>query len=73
MPIIDFHGQTVESSKREVNKLVDDARSCGVMYHCQFITGQGKIKQVLIKLLKDYGFKVFEKIGNPGILKVDIE
>jgi len=70
MPVIDFHGMTVEEAVKDVNKLVDQARMDGATYHCHFITGEGKIKQRLIELLKNYGFRVFAKEGN---LKVDIE
>ena len=70
MPTIDFHGCTVEEAVRDVNKLVDDARMDGATYQCYFITGEGKIKQRLIELLKNYGFRVFAKQGN---LKVEIE
>ena len=74
MPILDFHGLTVKEAKRVVEKLIDDARSCGATYDCKFITGQGRIKKALIKLLKKtYGFKVYEQISNPGVIKVEIE
>jgi len=73
MPILDFHGMTVKDAEQTVHKLVDDARSCGATYECHFITGQGKIKIALIKMLKSYGFRVFEGTKNPGELKVEIE
>lgn len=73
MPIIDFHGQTIEEAIKIVNKLIDDARSCRCTYHCTLITGNGKIHKVIKELLKKEKLDCNTMIGNNGTLIVDIE
>ena len=73
MPIQDFTDKKIPSIKKDITKLISDARSCDATYKCTFIVNTDKKKEVLVKLLKANNIKVFEKISDPNTLVAEVE
>jgi DNA-nicking Smr family endonuclease len=70
---VDFHGLTVAEAKRKTEELINECRVNGYVKCCEFITGQGVIKEALKRLLDKYEIEYSDTWGNEGSFKTDIE
>ena len=70
---IDLHGLTVPEAKRKVEALINECRVEGYIKECEFITGTGKIKGAIQKLLTDYEIEYFDTWGNEGSFTASVE
>ena len=73
MVVVDYHGKTIEDALRDAEEKISNARAAGSAVQVEFITGHGKIKQELPKLLKKYKIECAEKLGNTGALIAILE
>ncbi len=70
---IDFHGWLPAAAEDKIHSMIGEARHVGVPTHIKFITGNGKIKQIVIDIANTYGVHCQEQLGNRGALIALIE
>ena len=70
---IDFHGWMPDDAVNEIHRMIGEARMSGKTTQITFITGNGKIKQIVFDICESYGILCREKIGNIGTLVAIVE
>lgn len=67
----DFHGLKLEEVDKIFDTLINDA--CNMRDSTIYlVTGNGKIKERIKELGKEYGYNINEKLGNSGVLVLDL-
>jgi hypothetical protein len=68
-----YHGWKLEEAISDVEMLISRARMSNEPIYTEFITGNGKIKNTLLKILKEYGINGQEQLGNSGVIVSNLE
>lgn len=68
-----YHGWKLEEAISDVEMLISRARMSNEPIYMEFITGNGKIKHTLLKILKEYGINGQEQLGNSGVIVSNLE
>lgn len=70
---VDLHGTYIYELERKLDAIVLEALSNSVS-QVELITGQGPLQKKVIQLCKElYGYHTYTKLGNAGIVILDLE
>lgn len=69
----DFHGWLLDDAATEIDNLVGDIRSRGNSEQVCFITGEGKHKEQVLEMMREYGIEARTMLGNSGCVVAEVE